>query len=392
MAELSIAGTFAGPTGKFNGIISFENGIITRVKESDMPGDADFIFPKDMLVFPGFVDPHVHLRWGQEYKEDFITGCQAAANGGVTYVLDMPNNPEAVTTREILERKARAAGQCSVGIGLYAIIGPGTKPIPGHTLYKAFMGHSVGNVFFEELETLDSTLAAYSGMRVAFHAEDPEIIRKDPARPPEAEIKAIGNAIELVRKHNLKGHICHLSTKKGLELVLDAQQQGLKITCEVTPHHLFFSKESNNNPLVKMNPPLRSEADRKFLLKQFRAGYIDMIGSDHAPHTELEKKESNPSGVPLLDTYGLVVAWLIKEHQVTPEVIAKCCSAHPAQFAGIELGNLAEGELANFTVLNFRPKTVTKHLLKTKCGWSPFEGMTFPGSVEATFVKGKRLR
>jgi dihydroorotase len=192
--------------------------------------------------------------------------------------------------------------------------------------------------------------------------------------------------------------LCHYSVGEGLPLIQAAKAKGLPVTAEVTPHHVYFDTEMitpPNRPLMQMNPPLRSAADRLAMLQALRDGTADYLATDHAPHTCAEK-EKGVSGQPHLDTYGPFVTWLLEEQGFTPQRIAAICCANPGTFVNPyqqqKWGRLLPGYVGSLTVLDLcRPVTIRRQELKTRCGWSPFEGMTFPGSVAAVFVRGQHL-
>ena len=358
----------------------------------------DIKIPKDSVIFPGFIDLHVHARedsskkWN--YKEDYETAGNAAINGGITAFMDMPNTPVPAVDLLSLNSKKKLSKNSKADVYLYAGVGDNTNPIKRQKYYKVFMTKSIGDLYFKDHDSLEKQIKKYKKYVISFHCEDAEIIEKDSSRPEEAEIKAIENVIELIRKYNLRANICHVSTKEGLKLIEKAKKERLKITCEVTPHHLFFDKGNVknfvNSRLIKMNPPIRDKEDRLYLLECLRKGTIDFLATDHAPHAIDEKQKDNPSGVPHLDTYGNFASWLVKENRIGLKKIVEICSLNPAKFIGINQGIIKKGYNASFTVLNLNKKTtIEKSMLKTKCGWSPFEGYTFPGSVIMTIVKGK---
>ncbi|QDU59213.1 Dihydroorotase [Planctomycetes bacterium Pan216] len=373
-------------------------------------GDPDHVFSDDCLIFSGFGDVHVHARQdpsGKEcHKEEFATAAAAAIHGGVVHIADMPNNPDAPVDEAAYARKeALVPDDCPVGFTFYAGIGPGTKPLERKVPYKAYMGPSIGQLFFRTQAQLDETLADYSGKYIAFHCEDPELLASyssegthEQKRPPICEVTAVRFAIEMIKKHRFHGHVAHLSVGEALPYIYVAKAMGLPITTEVTPHHLFFDQAGitpENRTFMQMNPPLRTRADRETLLEGLRDGMIDMLATDHAPHL-LEEKARGISGQPHLDTYGPFVTWLLLEKGFTPERIAMICSAKPGAFYSRyhegTLGHLLPEHDATFTVLNLaRPTTVERGDIRSKCGWSPFEGVTFPGSVEAVFVQGNRI-
>jgi dihydroorotase len=320
----------------------------------------------------------------------------------------MPNNPAAPVDDASYAAKERLLlGQdLPVVYTLYAGIGPGTRPLGRDVPYKAYMGPSVGELFFSSLEQLDATLAGYRGRAVSFHCEDPILLEKyrgapthEGRRPPECELSATRFALAMVEKYGLTGKLCHYSVGEGLSLIREAKARGLAVTAEVTPHHVFYDTAMitpANRGWMQMNPPLRAPYDRTAMLEALRDGTADYLATDHAPHT-LAEKETGVSGQPHLDTYGPFATWLLVEQGFTPERVAAICSANPGAFVNPyqpeKWGRLLPGYVGSLTVLNLRrPTTVRRETLGTRCGWSPFEGVTFPGSVAAVFVRGRLVK
>lgn len=405
-----ITGRIVSPEQTRTGQIRIEGNTIVEVGEQ--LGTPDVEFGEECLIFAGMGDIHIHARddvsLEQVYKEDFTTVSAAAINGGVVHVADMPNNPAAPIDDASYAAKQKHLEERNVPIQvtLYAGIGPGTKPLSHPVPYKAYMGPSVGDLFFTTLKQLDETLAQYHGCNVSFHCEDPEMLEAskgaathEESRPPECEISATRFALEMIEKYDLTGKLCHYSVGEGLPLIRAAREKGLRVTCEVTPHHVYYDTgdiTDENRGWMQMNPPLRSDSDKLAMLEGLRDGTLNYLATDHAPHT-LEEKADGVSGQPHLDTYGAFVTWLIQEQGFSPERIAEVCSANPGNFvnpftAPKKFGRIEPGYVASLTVLNMeRPVTIQRDDLKTKCGWSPFEGVTFPGSVEAVFLDGKRV-
>ena len=403
---LKLEGNIVTKDKVFRGRIEIDqSGIINKI--GSPTGVADFIF-RDELIFPGFIDLHVHAREDvghtQDYKEDFTTAGEAAINGGVVAFAEMPNNPVPPKDEESYNAKNNLAQKSPADILPYAIITPSSKPLSFPAPYKAFTSKSVGETFFSGLSGLEEAVKKYQGQNISFHCEDPEIIRQnqnqlthEKQRPKESEIRAIEFVLNLIEKYNIKGKICHCSTAEGLQKIIEAKKRGIKVTVEATPHHLYFDEamlnEGNRN-LLQVNPPIRENKENRLaLIEALRKGEIDYLASDHAPHT-VEEKEKGASGLPQLDTFGPFVAWLMKEHNFTPEEIARVCSENPAnffnEFKDIKYGKIEEGYTGSLTILDInKPIMVTKEILKTKNRWSPFEGVTFPGSVVMTIVKGK---
>ncbi len=411
--RLRLEGTLVNHDAVFEGSVEIDlaTGLITDVAASTGHSDFDCT---GCLIFPGFGDIHIHARedvsGAQSYKEDFASASAAAIHGGVTQVVDMPNNPVAPVDDARYDAKQALTAKSDVHVTLYAGIGPGTEPLKRHVPYKAYMGPSVGDLFFTSQAQLEDVIARYRGCNVSFHCEDPEILQAsrgapthEQRRPAHAEITATKFALHLIENHGLVGKLCHYSTGEGLQQIIAAKARGVRVTCEVTPHHLFFDTSmltDANRMALQMNPPLRSREDRLALIEALRSGVIDYIATDHAPHT-LKEKAVGASGVPLLDTYGAFVTWLMQEHHFTPQDIARVCAGNPGQFVreflppsfGEGYGRIAPGYVGSLTVIDpAKPYPVTRDSVKTKCAWSPFEGFTFPGSVRYTVLQGKLHR
>jgi dihydroorotase len=409
MKPIIVEGMLADIDGVRHGQVCLADGTITAVGPA--LGKPDHVFGEGCLIFAGMGDIHIHARQdvtGREnHKETFATASAAALHGGVVHVADMPNNPAAPVDELSYAAKERllAVEDLPVTFTLYAGIGPGTRPLERVVPYKAYMGPSVGELYFTSLEELDRTLAAYRGQAVSFHCEDPVLLERHKAapthetrRPTECELSATRFALSMVEKYGLKGKLCHYSVGEGLPLIRKARAQGLAVTAEVTPHHLFFDTAmvtAENRQWMQMNPPLRAPNDRAAMLQALRDGTVDYLATDHAPHT-LAEKERGVSGQPHLDTYGPFVTWLLVEQGIQPQRIAAVCAANPGTFVNgfrqEKFGRLVAGYVGSLAVLDLRrPTTVRRGDLRTRCGWSPFEGVTFPGSVAAVFVRGSRV-
>ncbi len=409
MQTVIVEGMLADIDSVRHGQVRIEDGIIVAVGPG--LGTPDHGFGENCLIFAGMGDVHIHARQDvtgrDDYKETFATAAAAALHGGVVHVADMPNNPAAPIDDASYAAKERlvAAANLPVVFTLYAGVGPGTRPLRRTVPYKAYMGPSVGELFFRSLEELDATLAAYRGQAVSFHCEDPLLLEQhrsapthEARRPPECELSATRFALAMIEKYGLTGKLCHYSVKEGLPLIREAKARGLPVTAEVTPHHVFFDTAmltEANRPWMQMNPPLRSPADRLAMLEALRDGTADYLATDHAPHT-IAEKERGISGQPHLDTYGPFVTWLLVEQGFTPQRIAALCAANPGDFVNRysreKFGRLLPGYVGSLTVLDLRrPTTVRREDLRTRCGWSPFEGITFPGCVAAVFIGGEKV-
>jgi dihydroorotase len=457
-----LEGNFYNHDGRFKGQVKCsESGVIEAIGEN--LGIADFSFGEDELIFPGMGDIHIHAREDesgtQVYKENFATATEAAIHGGVIHVADMPNNPEAPVDEASYEKKRSLCCSEKIHFTLYAGIGPDTDPLAKTVPYKAFMGPSIGDLFFKSQSELETTIARYRGQHISFHCEDPYILdisknneTHSDRRPRGAANTATAFALYLIEKYELKGKLCHFSTGDGLELVRAAKERGVSVTVETTPQQLYWDTSKltdENKPWLQMNPAFRDDIDRQALLQGLKDGLVDFIATDHAPHRICEKlgryqsiedqkklsglasmtlseieeldklflenfeelKVSDPerfasladingvSGTSQLDTYGAFTSWLIEEQGFTPEEVAKVTAWNPGQFVNqfsemtpISFGKVAEGYAASFTVLSMKkPWSVKNSDIKSRSAWSPFHGVTFPGSVSAVFHLGKKL-
>jgi len=410
LSMLRLEGRIVNHDAEFDGAVEINTttGLIDYVGPKEGRSDLDI---GSCLIFPGFGDLHIHARedagGSQTYKEDFTAASNAAIHGGVTHVADMPNNPVAPIDDGSYSTKEALTEKSAVHITLYAGIGPQTNPLVRHVPYKAFMGPSVGDLFFTSQAELETAIAKYRGRNVSFHCEDPEILEAnknapthEQKRPASAEISATEFALYLIEKYELIGKLCHYSTREGLKKIIAARARGVRVTAEVTPHHLFFDDSmitEENRLWLQMNPPLRSPEDRLALIAALKRGDIDYIATDHAPHT-LAEKAKGASGVPHLDTYGAFAAWLMMEQGFSAKDIARVCAFNPGVFVreflpaefGKGYGMIEPGYIGSLTILNLNtPYVVSRDSIQSKCGWSPFEGYTLPGSVRYTVVRGK---
>lgn len=409
-----ISGKIVTHSNTFIGTIGYNSstGLIETVSEG-IDSDSVVYSPENVLLFPGFGDIHIHAREDESgkhtYKEDFVSSGNAALNGGVVHVADMPNNPIPPVDDSTYQKKEDLTKKAPIHITLYAGIGPETQPLSRNVPYKVFMGPSIGELFFKDNISLENTIQHYQGQNVSFHCEDPEVLESskqeknhEDRRPKKAEILATEFALYLIEKYKLKGKLCHYSTGEGLQKILAAKKRGVMVTCEVTPTHLYFDRTMltpENYKWFQMNPPLRDPEDKEILLNALKQGDIDYIATDHAPHS-IEEKKQGISGISQLDTYSLFVTHLLLDKGMDPHTIARVCSKNPGDFVrpylpkkfGNGFGEIQVGYSASFTLLNLKkPFLFQKENIKSKSGWSPFEGFIFPGSLEALYFHGNKI-
>lgn len=411
--DLVLEGAVVTQRGTQNLQIGVRGGRIAEIKRQGLRGAKKIAAPSSCVIFPGFIDTHVHLREpGWEHKEDFASGTAAAVHGGVTTVFDMPNNPVPATDVRALETKAKLAkfrGLIDVkflgGVDSRLSL---IRKIRGLVIgYKIYLAETTGNLRTPH-QRLREVLAAVgrTGRPASLHCELQSILdrrREELAgqnrpdlhsdlRPPEAEIESV--RMVLAAKGRTKVNFCHISTAGALGLVEESRGRSSKAACEVALHHLFFSRKYMfRSELLKMNPPLRSESDREAMMLGLKTGKIDFLVTDHAPHTLMEKQNEGACGVPGLDNYGNMVSWLIGSQGFAPETIAAVCAGNQARFFGLEdRGSITVGKRADLTVVDLKaPEKASSRLIRSKCGWTPYEGVDFPGRVRWTIFEGRRL-
>ncbi|HBU06988.1 MAG TPA: dihydroorotase [Candidatus Magasanikbacteria bacterium] len=367
----------------------------------------------NLLALPALIDPHVHFRTpGSEHKENWQTGAQAAMAGGYTTVFDMPNNSPSTISTLALEHKKKIIDkqldEINIPLNYYLYLGATPN---NYTEFakckneiigvKLFMGASTGDLLVDKIEDQENIFktCAELNLIVAVHAESEAVIKnnnvtmgqcnnvKDHSkiRSRDAAITAVSQAIKLAQKYNTKLYICHVSTKEEIELIKQAKLESIKIYAEVTPHHLFLSEDDYNHlgTLGQMNPPLRTKNDQKALWQAILDGTIDTIGTDHAPHTLEEKAKpypNSPSGVPGLETTLPLLLNEFKNGKITLEKITEL-----THFNIQKIFNIPETNDLVIIDLDLE-KEVTNENLKTKCGWSPFVGLSLRGWPIATIL------
>lgn len=376
------------------------DGKIEKISENELGAD-ETIDAKDNYVLAGAIDVHVHCREpGDEYKEDFESASRAAAKGGITTILDMPNNKVPITTVKLLEEKRELAKKSIVNYGF--IFGATEKNIDeieksdNIAAVKVFMGSSTGDLLVTNQDALEKIFSLKK--LIAVHAEDEETINENSKkfekhtqiRSKEAALIATKKALKLALEKETKLHFCHVSTKDEIEAIRNSNTD---VSCEVTPHHLLLDErymEKLGN-FAKMNPPLRTNDDIQALWEGINDGTVKMIADDHAPHTiEDKEKGQAPSGVPGLETTIPLMLNALNENKINFETLTNIISKNPATRFGIEKkGRIKEGYDADLIIVDLNEEyTIKNSELVTKCNWSPFDGFKIKGKIITTIVNG----
>ena len=330
------------------------------------------------FTIPGLIDAHVHFRDpGFPEKEDWASGSAAALAGGVTTVLEMPNTNPPTLTVEALEEKRKIAQQKSkVHFGLFFGASKTNldeiRRAENICGIKIYMGSSTGDLLLDDPAVWEEVfrIAKEKDVPVVVHAETESMIQKG-QRDCECASVATEAAIQLREKVGNRLHIAHLTCKAELDLV--RAHKCPELTCEVTPHHLFFTKEDHKDGFLKVFPPLRSKQDQESLWEALRDGTIDIIATDHAPHTIQEKQSENPpAGVPGVEFMLPLMLNAVNEGKLTLERLIELTSKNPSRIFKMPVRGTVEVDM-NLV------KTIRREDVKSKCGWSPYEGMTLKG-------------
>ncbi len=421
-------GTILNEGRRYEGYIEIENERIVRVAEGTYPGPSatetvEIIEASGKWILPGVIDDQVHFREpGLTYKADIHTESAAAVAGGVTSFMDMPNTKPATTTLALLEEKFERAAQTSLAnysfyLGatnenLDEITHIDPKRVCG---LKVFMGSSTGNMLVDDEKAL-AAIFAESPVLIATHCEDEATIRANLSafkaqygdrltarmhpliRSAEACYRSTARAVELADRYGADLHVLHLSTARELDLFSDGPLDAKKITNEICAHHLWFCDEDYDRlgNRIKWNPAVKTAADRQALREGVLNGKVDVVATDHAPHTLEEKQRpyaEAPSGGPLVQHSLVCLLELARQGILTPEqTVEKMCHAPARRFAIRDRGFLREGYFADLAIVDPQaPWTVAPENILSKCGWSPFEGVTFSHRVVRTLVNGRTV-
>jgi len=409
----------------FKGDVLIENEIITKVSTEIKPTkNVEVINAEGKYLVPGFIDDQVHFREpGLTHKANIATESRAAIAGGITTFIEMPNTVPQATTQDLLEDKFKIAAVDSyanysfmfggTNDNLEELLKTDPKKVAG---IKLFLGSSTGNMLVDNEEVLEKIFSS-TKMIISVHCEDEATIRKNTAiykekygdniplkyhpliRSEEACYLSSSKAIELAKKTGARLHVFHLSTEKETHLFRnDIPIEEKQITSEVCIHHLWFSDKDyeEKGTHIKWNPAVKTEKDRLGLWKALLDDRIDVLATDHAPHTLDEKNNSYlnaPSGGPLVQHAIIALLEKVKEGVIPIEKAVEKISHNPAKLFQIEKrGFIKEGYFADIVLIDAnKSQTVSKDNILYKCGWSPFEGTTFSSTVTHTFVNGNLI-
>jgi dihydroorotase len=407
-------GTIVNQDGVGERDLGVRAGRIAALGELGRAGAAEIVDARGLHVLPGVIDSHVHFREpGAEHKEDLETGSRAAIMGGITAIFEMPNTkPETTTAEALADKLRRAEGRmhCDHAFWVGATHDniadlPELERLPGAAGIKVFMGSSTGDLLVEDDASVAAILAR-AGRRVAFHSEDEPRLRARAGerregdlashavwRDAETAILCTRRLIRLAREAGALIHVLHVSTAD--EMAFLAGHKDIA-SVEATPHHLTFSDADYGRlgTLIQMNPPVRAASHREALWRGIADGTVDTIGSDHAPHGREEKAEPyplSPSGMPGVQTLGPVLLDAVARGRLSIERFVDLTSAGPARlFCIAGKGRIAAGYDADLTLVDLtRRMNIRDDWIASRCGWTPYNGVTVTGWPVATVVRGR---
>tara|TARA_B110001454_G_C12701962_1_gene426951 strand:- start:664 stop:2004 length:1341 start_codon:yes stop_codon:yes gene_type:complete len=409
----------------FLGDVLIENEIIKEIStEIKATENVEIIDAEGKFLIPGFIDDQVHFREpGLTHKANIATESRAAVAGGITTFIEMPNTVPQATTQDLLEDKFTIAANDSyanysfmfggTNDNLEELLKTDPKKVAG---IKLFLGSSTGNMLVDNEAVLEKIFSS-TKMIISVHCEDEATIRKNTQefvdkygddiplkyhpiiRSEEACYLSSSKAIELAKKTGARLHIFHVSTAKETELFRnDIPLEDKQITAEVCIHHLWFSDKdyAEKGTHIKWNPAVKTEKDRLGLWEALLDDRIDVLATDHAPHTLEEKTNAYtkaPSGGPLVQHAVTAILEKVKEGVISIEKAVEKMSHNPAKLFQIEKrGFIKEGYFADLVLIDTnKPQTVSKDNILYKCGWSPFEGVTFSSTITQTFINGNLI-
>lgn len=405
------------------GGISIRDGRIDKIGRTAQLAKADRTAnSKGLIAIPGLIDAHVHLRDMElSYKEDFSSGTLAAAAGGFTTVLDMPNTrPPTSSDGRLVEKMAKARTAIHVNVGFYASLSESATDLrqmtnAGAIAFKLYMNEPNPDAWHNDRQRLLSSLEECGALRVpvAVHAENGPAIAKIQTRyreagrnsirdflrahAPKFELEAVRTIMDHARLTHSKIHVCHLSTHRSLREISAARKKGVEITCELTPHHLLLDTNDLNRKggHALMVPPLRRHGDTKALWRAMLRGDIDIVASDHAPHS-LEEKSARDvwtvrPGLPGLETTLPLLLTRVHRNEITLAALVKLLAKNPARVFGLQgKGRLEEGMDGDLALIDPKARfKIDSSKFYSKAHFSPFDGVECVGRPVVTIVAGR---
>lgn len=379
-------------SNNFFGDIYIENGLIKELG-TKLNKECETLDGKGLVLMPAFIDTHAHFRDpGFEYKEDIESGSKAAVRGGYTTVTLMPNTKPVCSSKEVLDYVVNKGKEVGL-VDLYQTVSI-TKNLSGEEInhLKEFEGNPNVKAITDDGKGVSDSKIMMEAMKIAkennwivmSHAESPEFSKVDMRL---AENMMTWRDITLAKFIDCRLHMSHVSTKEAMKYIIEGKNDGVKVTCEITPHHLALNNKISN---YRVNPPIREEEDVNFLIKAIKMNYVDCIGTDHAPHSKEDKEKGAPGMIGIEQAFSICYTKLVKENHISLNKLSQLMSGNAAKLLNINKGKLQPGFLGDLVLIDLNKKRVFKEEdIVSRSKNTPFNGMKFYGDVVVTIKNGK---
>ncbi|EOU1128445.1 dihydroorotase [Clostridium perfringens] len=379
-------------SNNFFGDIYIEKGVIKELG-TELNKECETLDGKGLVLMPAFIDTHAHFRDpGFEYKEDIESGSKAAVRGGYTTVTLMPNTKPVCSSKEILDYVVNKGKEVDL-VDLYQTVSI-TKNLSGEEInhLREFEGNPNVKAITDDGKGVSDSKIMMEAMKIAkennwivmSHAESPEFSRVDMRL---AENMMTWRDITLAKFVDCRLHMSHVSTKEAMKYIIEGKNDGVKVTCEITPHHLALNNKISN---YRVNPPIREEEDVNFLIKAIKMNYVDCIGTDHAPHSKEDKEKGAPGMIGIEQAFSICYTKLVKENHISLNKLSQLMSGNAAKLLNINKGKLQPGFLGDLVLIDLNKKRIFKEEdIVSRSKNTPFNGMKFYGDVVVTIKNGK---
>ena len=379
-------------SNNFFGDIYIEKGVIKELG-TELNKECETLDGKGLVLMPAFIDTHAHFRDpGFEYKEDIESGSKAAVRGGYTTVTLMPNTKPVCSSKEILDYVVNKGKEVDL-VDLYQTVSI-TKNLSGEEInhLREFEGNPNVKAITDDGKGVSDSKIMMEAMKIAkennwivmSHAESPEFSKVDMRL---AENMMTWRDITLAKFIDCRLHMSHVSTKEAMKYIIEGKNDGVKVTCEITPHHLALNNKISN---YRVNPPIREEEDVNFLIKAIKMNYVDCIGTDHAPHSKEDKEKGAPGMIGIEQAFSICYTKLVKENHISLNKLSQLMSGNAAKLLNLNKGKLQPGFLGDLVLIDLNKKRIFKEEdIVSRSKNTPFNGMEFYGDVVVTINNGK---
>lgn len=379
-------------SNNFFGDIYIEKGVIKELG-TELNKECETLDGKGLVLMPAFIDTHAHFRDpGFEYKEDIESGSKAAVRGGYTTVTLMPNTKPVCSSKEILDYVVNKGKEVGL-VDLYQTVSL-TKNLSGEEInhLREFEGNPNVKAITDDGKGVSDSKIMMEAMKIAkennwivmSHAESPEFSKVDMRL---AENMMTWRDITLAKFVDCRLHMSHVSTKEAMKYIIEGKNDGVKVTCEITPHHLALNNKISN---YRVNPPIREEEDVNFLIKAIKMNYVDCIGTDHAPHSKEDKEKGAPGMIGIEQAFSICYTKLVKENHISLNKLSQLMSGNAAKLLNLNKGKLQPGFLGDLVLIDLNKKRIFKEEdIVSRSKNTPFNGMEFYGDVVVTIKNGK---